>query len=296
MLLYYGCCYLHCYPAVNCNSWTSYSPTVLACSFDNDVPAAAQTALNTALAAWVTAQTAAVQGGIAAGEGCSPVVTNDFDPAQDIIDLCTGGAVTVTWTITDLCFSTTVAATYTVTPPSTVTPGPATSPTVLACSFDNDVPAAAQTALNTALAAWVTAQTAAVQGGIAAGEGCSPVVTNDFDPAQDIIDLCTGGAVTVTWTITDLCFSTTVAATYTVTPPSTVTPGPATSPTVLACSFDNDVPAAAQTALNTALAAWVTAQTAAVQGGIAAGEGCSPVVTNDFDPAQDIIDLSLVVP
>ena len=50
------------------------------------------------------------------------MVDDDFDPAQDIIDLCTGGAVTVTWTITDLCFSTTVSATYTVTPPTAETP------------------------------------------------------------------------------------------------------------------------------------------------------------------------------
>ena len=86
MLLYYCFGYLHCNPA----KWavtpgTATSPTVAACTFDNDVPALAQTAQFSRLG---PSQLLQFQAGIAAGEGCSPVVDDDFDPVN-IIDLCT---------------------------------------------------------------------------------------------------------------------------------------------------------------------------------------------------------------
>src|SRR5690606_40834502 len=50
---------------------------------------------------------------------CDPQVTNDYTTQS--VDLCTGGEVEITWTITDLCDTTEVTATFTVTPPADVT-------------------------------------------------------------------------------------------------------------------------------------------------------------------------------
>src|SRR5690606_40079712 len=45
--------------------------------------------------------------------GCSPEVTNDFNGQS--IDLCEGGALTITWNIVDACETTSTTATYTLT-------------------------------------------------------------------------------------------------------------------------------------------------------------------------------------
>ena len=130
--------------------------TVAACTFDTTEPAnlaAAQLALNLAIAAWVNTN----QTNIAASGGCSPVVTNDFTTQS--IDICTGGSVTITWTVTDLCQTSTAQAIYTVTPPPALTFIPPAPVTVAACTFDTTEPAnlpAAQLALNLAIADWVT--------------------------------------------------------------------------------------------------------------------------------------------
>ena len=146
-------------------------------TYDNDVPAQALADLNAALATWVADQTTAIEASVA-GEGCSPVVTEDFT-TQAITDLCNAGSVTITWTITDLCATTTTQATFSVIPPTPVTPAAAQNLEVNACDYDNDVPAQALADLNAALATWVADQTAAIEASVA-DEGCSPVVTEDF--------------------------------------------------------------------------------------------------------------------
>ena len=78
-----------------------------------------------------------------------------------------------------------------------------------ACDFDdasNNI-AAAQTALNAHFDAWLAAQTTAV----AQNGGCSPTLSNDWN--NTYIDFCAGGAVTVTWTVADICDTQTTSAT-----------------------------------------------------------------------------------
>src|SRR5206468_10605593 len=74
-----------------------------------------QAALDAAFQAWLA--TASVSG------GCTPVLTNNATGAGT---LCSGGAVTVTFTATDLCQAPTATATFTVTP---TTPARLTTPT-----------------------------------------------------------------------------------------------------------------------------------------------------------------------
>jgi hypothetical protein len=162
---------------------------VNACDYAN------QAALDAAFQAWLA--TASVSG------GCAPVLTNNATGAGT---LCSGGPVTVTFTATDLCQSPTATATFTVTPAPVVTYSQPANATVASCTF------ADQAALNAAIAAWVSQQTTA----IAATGGCAPQVTSNL--TNQSINLCAGGNVTITWTITDKCDTITVDAIYTVTP------------------------------------------------------------------------------
>src|SRR5688572_10354031 len=98
----------------------------------------------------------------ASAGGCATQVRRNF--TNQTINLCAGGSVTITWTITDKCDTTTVDAIYTVTPAPALTFSQPADATVASCTF------ADQTALNAAIAAWVTHQTTALP---AAG-GCSP--------------------------------------------------------------------------------------------------------------------------
>src|SRR5690606_13232559 len=119
---------------------------------------------------------------------CDPQVTNDYTTQS--VDLCTGGEVEITWTITDLCDTTEVTATFTVTPPADVTYTEPLDDAVTACEVGD------QAGLDAAIAAWVAAQQAAIN----AVGGCDPQVTNDYTTQS--VDLCTGGEVEITWTIT----------------------------------------------------------------------------------------------
>ena len=114
-----------------------------------------------------------------------PVLTNNATGAGT---LCTGGAITVTFTATDLCEAPTATATFTVTPATPVVITTPVATTVNACDY------ADQAALDAAFQAWLA--TASVTG------GCAPVLTNNATGAGT---LCTGGAITVTFTATDLC-------------------------------------------------------------------------------------------
>jgi hypothetical protein len=212
---------------------TPVATTVNACDFAN------QAALDAAFQAWLA--TASVTG------GCAPVLTNNATGAGT---LCTGGAITVTFTATDLCQSPTATATFTVTPATPVVITTPVATTVNACDFAN------QAALDAAFQAWLA--TASVTG------GCAPVLTNNATGAGT---LCTGGAITVTFTATDLCQSPTATATFTVTPATPVVITTPVATTVNACDFAN------QAALDAAFQAWLA--TASVTG------GCAPVLTNN---------------
>jgi hypothetical protein len=138
--------------------------------------------------------------------GCTLVVTNDAQAAPPVC----GGSVTVKWTAKSPCeVDVTKTATFTVTPATPVVITTPVATTVSACDY------ADQAALDAAFQAWLA--TASVTG------GCAPVLTNNATGAGT---LCTGGAVTVTFTATDLCESPTATATFTVTP---------ATPVVIAC-------------------------------------------------------------
>src|SRR5688500_7223694 len=178
---------------------------------------------------------------------CDPVLTNNATGAGT---LCTGGAITVTFTATDLCEAPTATATFTVTPGTPVGITTPVATTVNACDY------ADQAALDAAFQAWLA--TATVTG------GCDPVLTNNATGAGT---LCTGGAITVTFTATDLCEAPTATATFTVTPATPVVITTPVATTVNACDY------ADQAALDAAFQAWLA--TASVTG------GCDPVLTNN---------------
>ncbi|WNH10400.1 gliding motility-associated C-terminal domain-containing protein [Thalassobellus suaedae] len=246
--------------------------TAQACEFDNDDAAAAQTALDADIAAWVSAQTDIINNSLTGG--CSPTVSNDF--VAQSIDFCTGGTVMITWTVADICGTTNPTATYTLTQPDAVAYTTPSGDTAQSCEFDNTNAAAAQTALDADIAAWVTAQTDIINNSLTGG--CSPTVSNDF--VAQSIDFCTGGDVTITWTVADICGTTNPTATYTLTQPNAVTYTAPSGDTAQSCEFDNDDAAAAQTALDADIAAWVTAQTDIITNSLIGG--CSPTVSNDF--------------
>ncbi|WNH12382.1 PKD domain-containing protein [Thalassobellus suaedae] len=246
--------------------------TAQSCEFDNDDATAAQTALDADIAAWVTAQTDIINNSLTGG--CSPTVSNDF--VAQSIDFCKGGDITITWTVADICGTTNPTATYTLTQPDAVTYTAPSGDTAQSCEFDNDDATAAQTALDADIAAWVTAQTDIINNSLTGG--CSPTVSNDF--VAQSIDFCTGGDVTITWTVADICGTTNPTATYTLTQPDAVAYTTPSGDTAQSCEFDNTDAAAAQTALDADIAAWVTAQTDIINNSLTGG--CSPTVSNDF--------------
>src|SRR5690606_27131472 len=152
-----------------------------ACDFED------QNAVDTAFTNWVNAQSAA----IAAAGGCDPQLTND-SASLTAPQLCDGGQVTVTWTITDTCDTiNNITADFTLPDPLPVTYNDPADTNLEACDFED------QNAVDTAFTNWVNAQSAA----IAAAGGCDPQLTND-SASISIPQLCDGGSATVTWTIT----------------------------------------------------------------------------------------------
>lgn len=136
---------------------------------------------------WFSAQTTAldVQGGYA------PVVTHDWDSTY--LDLCNGGEVLVTWTITDICETAQVSASFTLTAPDPLTYNLPGGMVAHACDF------ADQAALEDAFEAWLASQTAAFD----VNDGCNPQLTYEWSGIYP--QLCISATTTVTWTITDLC-------------------------------------------------------------------------------------------
>ncbi|WP_406683657.1 gliding motility-associated C-terminal domain-containing protein [Seonamhaeicola sp. MEBiC1930] len=234
-----------------------------AAEFDDPNPATAQANLDADLAAWIAAQNATINGSVA--NGCSPIITNDY--AGQTLTFCNSGSITITWTITDLCETiNNITATYTFTQPDGISFTNPSNKTVDTCDFDNDDPATAQTNLDADIATWVTDQTNIITNSLTGG---SPAVTHDF--TNQSIDLCTGGNITITWSIDDICENINASATYTVNPPTAITYNAPVDTDLESCDF------ADQNAVDTAFNDWVTAQTNAYN----VANGCSPILSNN---------------
>ncbi|MFI1744090.1 gliding motility-associated C-terminal domain-containing protein [Thalassobellus sediminis] len=173
------------------------------CDFNN------QGEIDTAFTNWVNAQSTA----IAEAGGCSPVLTNNSASAT-VPDKCSGGTATVTWTITDLCETiNTITADFNLTKQQDIGHEEPDNKTVEACSFNNSNLLDAQAALDADIAAWVAQEqfdTRVIEG------GCSPTITTNY--GSQSIDFCTGGTVTITFTVNDDCQGHSHDATYTLIP------------------------------------------------------------------------------
>ncbi|MFY0714189.1 gliding motility-associated C-terminal domain-containing protein, partial [Seonamhaeicola sp. NFXS20] len=203
--------------------------TVDTCDFDNDDPAIAQTDLDANIANWVTEQTNIITSTLTGG---SPEVTHDF--TNQSIDLCTGGSITITWSIDDICENINVAATYTVNPASAITYDALSDDSSDACEFNTDDLNTAQAELDADIAAWYNSQQGIISGSLTGG--CSPVISSDYN--NDSIDFCTGGSITITWTVEDLCETFNLTSTYTFTKPTEPVFDQATLPTDITVECD----------------------------------------------------------
>ncbi|HSG67483.1 MAG TPA: T9SS type A sorting domain-containing protein, partial [Bacteroidales bacterium] len=164
------------------------------CEFDAIDLATAQGLLDADLAAWVTAQQAAVVASIQGG--CSVSVTNNF--TSSTLNYCEDGSVTITWTIEDLCDYYTETATYVYTAPDDI---------VLDYPADKIVGCMDQNLLNIEFANWLAE--------FDYSGGCSPQAT--FDPPNPTPpDWCGSEPVVVTYTVTDLCDQVSITRTFTV--------------------------------------------------------------------------------
>ncbi|WP_396600968.1 gliding motility-associated C-terminal domain-containing protein [Algibacter sp. R77976] len=238
-----------------------------AAEFDDPDAAVAQANLDADIAAWLAAQNATINGSVA--NGCSPVINNDY--ANQTISFCSSDTITVNWTITDLCETINLSATYTFTQPDGINFTDPSSVSTNACDFDNDDPSIAQANLDADIAAWVTAQNDIITNSLSGG---SPSVSNDY--TNQSIDLCTGGSITINWTIDDICETINRSATYTVTAPVAITYTAPANASSDACDYTD------QNALDTAFNNWVSAQTTAFN----IANGCSPVLTDDSATAS----------
>jgi hypothetical protein len=147
-----------------------------------------------------------------------------------LTDLTCGGSISFTYNVTADCDTKTCTSTFTVISPDDLDLPVISDEIVDACDFED------QDELIAAFNAWVTAAQAQALADV--GGGCGAEVTNNA-ASQTLPDICTGGVVTVTWTITDLCFTTTVEATFTVNPPASVTPPVIAGDEVDACDFED---------------------------------------------------------
>ncbi len=229
----------------------------VASEFDDPDSNVAQSNLDNDIDAWVNTQTAAITNSLSGG--CTPVVTNDF--TNQSIDFCTGGNISITWTITDLCETLTRSATYTFMQPERIDFTSPIGKTVETCDFDNDDLTVAQSNLDADIVAWVDAQTDIITNSLTGG---SPDVNHDF--SGQTINLCTGGSITVTWTVDDICETIARSAAYIVNPPASFTISDVQDETVSACDFED------QAALDIAFQNWVS--------GFGTSGGCNPETTD----------------
>ena len=171
-------------------------------------------------------------------------------PHSNRLDYCTAGTVTITWTIEDLCDTTDrngYLHLYRRRQPSH-SPTRLTTPTTAASSTPPTWPP-----LRPLLDADLAAGSPPTR-----PLSPQPVVVPRPSPMtspHNSFDYCTGGTVTITWTIEDLCDTQTVTADYIVTPPPALTFTSPADETHDACEFDAADLAAAQALLDADLAA-----------------------------------------
>ena len=159
-----------------------------------------QEALDKALEDWIAEFK--VDGDICGSYEPSIEYEPDGDPA---IDLCEGGIITVVYTLDDLCSTLSVTKTFKVTKPEVVAvkgPGNVVSNT---CEF------ADQEAINDAYSTWLT-------GFEVEKAGCGTTPTFTFVPEDKAPELCTGGTVTVVYSLDDLCTSASVTYSFEILP------------------------------------------------------------------------------
>ncbi|MFZ1423323.1 MAG: hypothetical protein WAS55_05835, partial [Saprospiraceae bacterium] len=214
------------------------SPVVLTCPV-NQVEAACQTQtdINTKYATWLAS--------VSTSGGCSASLTNNSTGAPDA---CLGGTKTVTFTVTSTCEANkTCSATFAVT---------AATPVVLTCPT-NVTEAACQTqaTINSKFTIWLASATKS--------GGCNAILSNNNTGAPNS---CTGGTVTVTFTVTSSCEANkTCSATFGVT---------AATPVALICpSNQSEVACQTQAAIDSKFTTWLASA-------VFAG-GCSAAISNN---------------
>jgi hypothetical protein len=227
--------------------------TVSACDF------ADQAAVDAAFASWLAEFK--VTGSL------NPSTTlNPPNPAAP--QLCSGGTVTVTYSVTDPpCLNeTTVTSTFLLTPPPAFVYSTSGNVTRPSSDFSS------QAELNAAFDA--------LYAGFKITGGCAPVVIRN--PQNPVAPSLCGGTFSFTASVEDLCLPRQTATfTYTVTPPPPVVVTKAVDKTTSACEYTN------QAAADAAFAAWLP--TASVSGGI------SPSSTPDNTTAPDYYGGSVTV-
>ena len=197
-----------------------------------------QNALNTAFNSWV-AQFQTVN------SGCGGNAQFNISEYQ-VPNLCQGGSVSLTYSISDKCSQDSVSSTFTVIPSSPVIVNNPADSSTTACSYT------CQTDANTAFNNWLAQFT--VSG------GCSPKGIFNTTP---VAPAYCGGSTSVTYTVTDKCYqSTSVTKTFTITAPSAVVVNAPTNSSTSVCNYTS------QTAINTAFNSWLA--------GFSVSGGCSP--------------------
>lgn len=250
-------------------NWTEpVDETFDACEFDGVDLTTRQINLDAAIAQWVQDN----QDLISPSGGCSNInLSNDFTTQS--IDYCTGGSLTITWTITDGCETITTMAIFTVNGPAPITISLPTDQNVNACIYYNLDPIQAQNNLDAAISDWVDSN----QNVMFPIGGCFPILTNNYN--NQSINFCTGGSIEVTWLVDDICESIYVSASFTVFPPPPVTSETVNSISRDACDFYNSYPGQYQNYLDMDILAWFNSNLDTIE----AQGGCNPIISNDFN-------------
>ncbi|WP_165361004.1 hypothetical protein, partial [Candidatus Chloroploca sp. Khr17] len=204
----------------------------------NSCDYADQTALDAAFSTWI-GQFAVTE------DGCgitTPDLSNYTAPV-----LCTGGEVSVTYEIADLCTTAGITRTFTLTAPVAVAVAGPENADLNSCAY------ADQAALDAAFTAWI-GQFEVTE------EGCG--VTAPDLSAYTAPVLCEGGEVSITYGVADLCSNASITRTFTVTSPADLSITAPVAYSAAATDFAN------QAAIDAAFSTWLT--------GFGVTGGCDP--------------------
>src|SRR5690625_3077393 len=239
-------------------SFTVDAPAAVAVAGPQDVEENAckyadQDALDAAFATWISE--------FVVTEGGCGVETPDLS-GYEAPELCTGGTVEVTYSVSDLCSEASITRSFVIAAPADITYTAPMDANELSCDYaDLD-------AVNAAFADWVSEQTDALN----VSGGCDSQVSDNSEEV-DIPTLCTGGSATVTWTISDLCETKTLTADFNLSAPAAISYTNPENANEESCDYVD------QAALDAAFAAWVDAQTAALN----VSGGCDSQVSDNSE-------------